>query len=439
MKIENLCKKIMVGLMVSIFITGTTISQVSAKEIELEQKTNIPIDKVWTVRMTQMISSEGISSKVLVKDSAGTVVSTNVTVGADGKTVVVSPKTAYEDGKTYTLSILEGITSKDKQNALKDTVSMNFTVSKNATNPVSEIDNNSLVGVYLNGVKVAFPATLQPKIIEGVPYLPLEVMTKVMKFDTKISMIVKPNITVTIPTGKVTTDFKGSGIATPTDITNMSGKVSAVADSTGKYIGSYVPLDFFEVGLGFKLNYKVAKAEGTATNLTHVITLDGTLGTGGTVGDGGTGTGGNPADYVITPNTPSITKYPTTMENLQAIVKLIPEGDIMTNDSNFFRYDTAEFAVTSKNNISFQTIMVQGQMSKNPIGAKVVKSILADIVGGTDATEMYSALLTYNATFFVEGNTDSITSKYLGYRLTTSKGHQYQIRHDGDQSYLDIK
>ena len=78
-------------------------------------------------------------------------------------------------------------------------------------------------------------------------------------------------------------------------------------------------------------------------------------------------------------------------------------------------------------------------MTKNPIGDKVIKSILNDIVGGTDATEMYSALLKYNATFFVEGNTDSITAKYLNYRLTTSRGHQCQIRHDGDQAYLDIK
>ncbi|MBU3133720.1 hypothetical protein J1C67_08275 [Clostridium gasigenes] len=108
----------------------------------------------------------------------------------------------------------------------------------------------------------------------------------------------------------------------------------------------------------------------------------------------------------------------------------------MSNDSNFFRYDGEnQLAVTSKNYDVCQTIMMQGDMTKNPIGDKVIKSILNDIVGGIDATEMYSALLKYNA----EGNTDSITAKYLNYRLTTSRGHQYQIRNDGDQSYLDIK
>ncbi|MCB2289756.1 Ig-like domain-containing protein [Clostridium sp. CS001] len=433
MKTENLFKKIIVSLMVSIFIMGTIISQVSAKEIELEQKTNVPTNKVWNVKLTQSISTDGLSSKVTVADSAGTVIPTDVTVGADGKTIIVTPKKDYEGGKTYTLSVLAGIVSKDKVNSLKDTVKMNFTVSKTASNPVSEIDANSNMGVYLNGVKINYPASgIQPKFLGGIVYLPLEETTKAMKFDTKVSTTVRPNVIVTTSTGVAEGSFNSPRITTATELLGLSGKITASADSAGKYNGCYVPLDFFEVGLGFKVNYKMAKADGTPTNVTHIITLDGTLGTGGTV------SGDDPSidDFKLVPNTPSIKKNAPEMANLQALVKSIPKRDVIDNTFNCFEYDNGQTVIRYKEYLTYSELKVMGELKTNPVGSKIVSTILYDLLGEKDGAQLNSILNEYNSKFELD---DAIIAKYLNFQPTASKQYQFKITHDYREVYLELK
>ncbi|MGK0467747.1 cell wall-binding repeat-containing protein [Clostridium sp.] len=146
--------------------------------------------------------------------------------------------------------------------------------------------------------------------------------------------------------------------------------------------------------------------------------------------------GGTIAGYKLIPNTPSLKKYPTDMINLQSIAKLLPEEDIMWNDINFFDYDAASSKVTYQNCITYSSISLWGAISSNPTAIKLLDSILYDLLGEKDATQLASIAKLYNST--VQDN-DAMEAKYFNYQLTASKLHQFKIYNEGTKVYLYIK
>lgn len=271
--------------------------------------------------------------------------------------------------------------------------------------------------------------------------LPLSIMLKKLGYDAVVMTEQLPNILIKGPNGDLTTDFNVSIIADKNGVSGVEGKSVPEYDATGKYIETFMGSNVFEEKFGFKSDIEVTYV---GNLFTTKILLTGVKGKGGVTSVNTEDIPileplGKPEDYVIKAVKPSMKKSVKDMENLQAIVKLIPTWNILYNDEINFRYDTSLSAVTVSNNITYQEIEVQGDLPKDPVGVKVVKSMLADIVGGADVNEIYSALLIYNATFHVSGKPTSVTSKYWNYRATKSKGHQFKITSDGDRSCLDIK
>lgn len=426
---NSLVSKVLTVLTLIVILSINSLILVSAKSIDLEPRINVSKWKNWTIKLGQEVSLDGLADKIKVTDSRGQGVPVRITLGADNRIINVLQLYTYSTGETYKLSILEGIVSKDKKSTLKDTTSMKFTI------------NNDTAQIYFNKTKVEFPDNMPLRVIDGRVYIPLEIMTNIMGLDTTISVANKPNIQVTTAEGLVTEDFRSATVTTPKGEIIVPGTTIEKIDSNGKHVGTYVPARFFADALGFKF-YDLATLVNDITN--HKINIDGVIGTGGTLTikeapvvvppvyiD--------PLDYIIVPTKPSVNSDIPNMVNLQALAKLIQKDDIMNNDYNGFRYDIASFATTYQNCITYGEIMVQGDLPTNPIGVKLVKCMLADIVGDSDSAELYAALLEYSKTFLTEGNTDSITNKYHGYRLTKSKLYQYEISNIGDQSFLDIK
>jgi len=202
----------------------TTINTLPAKAIELTEKINISKDKIWTIKMAQEVSSEDIQEKITVKDSAGEIIPIKITLGDDKSVIYVAPLTSYEDGHTYTLTILKGIISKDKKSALKDELNMSFTV-------------NDTIQVYLNNVKMNFTGEIQPKVLYGLPYIPLEEMVKALKLDTEMSLTVAPNIKVTTVNGIFTTNFNSITVVTPTKTIEVPGVIREKIGTDKKHLG----------------------------------------------------------------------------------------------------------------------------------------------------------------------------------------------------------
>ncbi|WP_435791023.1 cell wall-binding repeat-containing protein, partial [Clostridium sp.] len=140
--------------------------------------------------------------------------------------------------------------------------------------------------------------------------------------------------------------------------------------------------------------------------------------------------------YKLIPNTPSVKKYPTDMINLQSIAKLLPEEDIMWNDINYFTYDNASSTVSYQRCHSYSSISLWGDINSNPTAIKLLNSILYDLLGEKDATQLASISKLYNSTF--QDDSD-IEAKYLNYQLTASKLHQFKIYHEGTQVFLYVK
>lgn len=300
------------------------------------------------------------------------------------------------------------------------------------------------IEVYLNGTKLEFPAGLEPRKASLTAWyygLPLSIMLKELGYDALINTKESPNILINGPDAELSTDFNASLISDKYGISGIEGKAVPVYDDKGKYIDTFMGSNIFEEKLGFKIEHEVTYVGNIYDTK---ILLTGIKGKGGvTLIDSKDGFPkdpiADPLSYVIKVVKPSMKKNVNGMENLQAIVKLIPTWNILYNDALNFRYDTALFAITAGNNLTYQEIMVKGDLTKNPIGVKIIKSILADIVGGADATEMYSALAEYNTLFFKDGNPSAMTAKYLKYRATKTKGHQFNITREGNEAFLDIK
>lgn len=104
--IKGMRKKILITFLVLILILGgvplKTFAQTS-NAVQFAEKTNVSIDKVWTVTVSKNISDKDISS-IKVTDSNN--VSFPVALEVKGNKVSVSPVNTYKAGTKYLLTII---------------------------------------------------------------------------------------------------------------------------------------------------------------------------------------------------------------------------------------------------------------------------------------------------------------------------------------------
>ncbi len=89
-------------------------------------QTNVPVDKVWTVKFNKSVDASSITpNSVSLSDNAGQKIA--YTSQIEDNNLLVDATPDYDPGKTYTLSI-NGVTSSGQ--ALKESVSITFTTKQ---------------------------------------------------------------------------------------------------------------------------------------------------------------------------------------------------------------------------------------------------------------------------------------------------------------------
>ena len=114
----------MCGLL--LFIPNQVIAATNV--IQMEHKTNVPVDKVWQIKFNQPINPDKLSDKVVVWNPIGIKVQTKISYDSINNAITVEPPAlGYICGQTYSLQIYETI--KDlNANPLKTAVTMSFTI-----------------------------------------------------------------------------------------------------------------------------------------------------------------------------------------------------------------------------------------------------------------------------------------------------------------------
>lgn len=101
--------------------------QVKEKEyVEWEERVDVPLDKVWTIRLNRELDAKSLSSEnVSITDNKGLSVSAKLSLGEDLKTILIYPEKDFDPNSTYQLSIRALLSADGK--VLKDNVRMKFT------------------------------------------------------------------------------------------------------------------------------------------------------------------------------------------------------------------------------------------------------------------------------------------------------------------------
>ncbi|MBI6873125.1 N-acetylmuramoyl-L-alanine amidase [Clostridium aciditolerans] len=97
-------------------------------------KTNIELDKSWTIRFNQKLDKNTIdSSLIMVTDESGQQIPVDLKLGSDESSIIVSPKGQYTYGKNYDLVIKDGIKGINKSNLAKP-AKMKFSTKSSTVN-----------------------------------------------------------------------------------------------------------------------------------------------------------------------------------------------------------------------------------------------------------------------------------------------------------------
>lgn len=97
-------------------------------------KSNIELDKSWTIKFNQKLDKSTIdSSFIVVTDESGQQVPIDLKLGNDESSIIVSPKGQYAYGKNYDLFIKNGIKGINK-NSLSKPTKMKFSTKNNTVN-----------------------------------------------------------------------------------------------------------------------------------------------------------------------------------------------------------------------------------------------------------------------------------------------------------------
>ncbi|AHM57186.1 thermophilic serine proteinase [Peptoclostridium acidaminophilum DSM 3953] len=106
-----------------------TVEAVPVVTLEMPEKTNVPLDKSWTVEFNSQPDMATVGADtVYIKDSGGELVECSLKKGDIPNTIVISPVDDYTPDETYTIYITQGVMSQG--NKLTKTTYMRFTTAE---------------------------------------------------------------------------------------------------------------------------------------------------------------------------------------------------------------------------------------------------------------------------------------------------------------------
>ncbi|MTK11073.1 MAG: N-acetylmuramoyl-L-alanine amidase, partial [Clostridiaceae bacterium] len=121
-------------LLIFSFLIKTNVVHADGVYNDKGTKTNIELDKSWTIRFNQKLDKNTIdSSLIVVTDESGQQIPVDLKLGSDESSIIVSPKGQYTYGKNYDLVIKDGIKGINKSNLAKP-AKMNFSTKSSTAN-----------------------------------------------------------------------------------------------------------------------------------------------------------------------------------------------------------------------------------------------------------------------------------------------------------------
>ena len=121
-------------LLIFSFLIKTNVVHADGVYDDKGTKTNIELDKSWTIRFNQKLDKNTIdSSLIVVTDESGQQIPVDLKLGSDESSIIVSPKGQYTYGKNYDLVIKDGIKGINKSNLAKP-AKMNFSTKSSTAN-----------------------------------------------------------------------------------------------------------------------------------------------------------------------------------------------------------------------------------------------------------------------------------------------------------------
>jgi beta-N-acetylglucosaminidase len=114
--------------------------------VQMEHKTNVPIDKVWHIKFNNGVNQDKLSDSVMVYNPLGIRVQTKLSYDPINNIIKVEPPTSgYINGQTYSLSVYDTLRDVNSSR-LKESVIMNFTIK--VTNDGPRIDTSNKKYIY---------------------------------------------------------------------------------------------------------------------------------------------------------------------------------------------------------------------------------------------------------------------------------------------------
>lgn len=121
-------------LLIFSFLIKTNVVHADGVYNDKGTKTNIELDKSWTIRFNQKLDKNTIdSSLIVVTDESGQQIPVDLKLGSDESSIIVSPKGQYTYGKNYDLVIKDGIKGTNKSNLAKP-AKMKFSTKSSTAN-----------------------------------------------------------------------------------------------------------------------------------------------------------------------------------------------------------------------------------------------------------------------------------------------------------------
>lgn len=135
----------------AIFISTFFLINSHAKAANFTDNQTVDANKVWTIKFSQEVNLDEVAKQgIIVTDSKGNVVNTDIELGQDNKTLrVLAPQDGYKIGESYTLNIDTKVHSKSGKN-IKEATALHFYAAYNLGN--QEITQNGVTYTW-QGVK----------------------------------------------------------------------------------------------------------------------------------------------------------------------------------------------------------------------------------------------------------------------------------------------
>ncbi|MDO4721030.1 MAG: choice-of-anchor D domain-containing protein [Peptostreptococcaceae bacterium] len=106
------------------FIVRLTVKE--NKYVEWEEKVDVPLDKVWTIRLNRELDAKSLSSEnISIMDEKNLPLPIKLSLGENLRTILVYPEKDFDPNSTYQLSIRALLSADGK--VLKDNIRMKFT------------------------------------------------------------------------------------------------------------------------------------------------------------------------------------------------------------------------------------------------------------------------------------------------------------------------